>query len=267
MKKSLLISAAILMSVFAYSQSAKAVKNYEKGTKAIESGNYQEGIKFLTLTIMEFPTGNAYFNRSAAYFYLGDTCSYCADLKKASEYKDFEAQKLYFETCTYCTTITNLPDSIKSNNLKIKSIQIFHSKCTSDSTVSYIYEKTTEELNSPEIPEIPLTDNSPVFTIVEEMPTFPGGEKERSRFLAMNIVYPEKATRSGIQGTVYVQYIVDKNGLVKDVKVLRGIGGGCDEESVRVVKLMPKWNPGKQGGKTVNVLFNMPIYFKLSGKK
>lgn len=264
MKKSLLISAAILISAFAFSQSSKAVKNYEKGTKAVESGNYQEGIKFLTLTINEFPTGNAYFNRSAAYFYLGDTCSYCADLKKASEYKDFEAQKLYFETCTYCTTITNLPDSIHSNNLKIKSIQVFHSKCTSDSTISYIYEKAEKEPVSAEITE---SENSDVFTIVEEMPSFPGGENARNRFLAENIIYPSKARNAGIQGMAYISFIIDKDGNVTNVKVLRGIGGGCDEEAVRVVELMPQWKPGKQNGKNVRVLFNMPIEFRLGKSK
>jgi len=264
MKKKILVLSFIFISVFAYSQSAKAVKNYEKGTKAIESGNYQEGIKFLTLTINEFPTGNAYFNRSAAYFYLGDTCSCCADLKKASEYEDFEAQKLYYETCTYCTTITNLPDSIKSKDLKIKSIQIFHSKCNSDSTISYIYEKTEKDAASTEITE-PEKPN--VYTIVEEMPSYPGGENERNRFLAENINYPSKARDARIQGTTYISFIIDKEGSVTDVKVLRGIGGGCDEEAIRVVKLMPKWNPGKQNGKNVRVLFNMPIQFRLDKSK
>jgi len=101
--------------------------------------------------------------------------------------------------------------------------------------------------------------------LVEEMPSFPGGEAERNKFLADNIVYPQQATENGIQGTVYVSFVVDSKGNVTDVKVLRGIGGGCDEEAVRVVKMMPQWHPGKQNGKNVRVLFNMPIYFKLQG--
>jgi periplasmic protein TonB len=104
-----------------------------------------------------------------------------------------------------------------------------------------------------------------VFTIVEEMPSFPGGEAERNKFLAENIQYPQQATENGIQGTVYVSFVVDSKGNVTDVKILRGIGGGCDEEALRVVKMMPKWHPGKQNGKNVRVLFNMPIYFKLQG--
>ncbi len=104
-----------------------------------------------------------------------------------------------------------------------------------------------------------------VFTIVEEMPAFPGGEAERNKFLAENIQYPQQATENGIQGTVYVSFVVDSKGNVTDVKILRGIGGGCDEEALRVVRMMPKWHPGKQNGKNVRVLFNMPIYFKLQG--
>ena len=112
---------------------------------------------------------------------------------------------------------------------------------------------------------IEVEEAKPVFTIVEEMPSFPGGEAERNKFLADNIVYPQQATENGIQGTVYVSFVVDSKGNVTDVKVLRGIGGGCDEEALRVVKMMPQWHPGKQNGKNVRVLFNMPIYFKLQG--
>jgi len=115
-----------------------------------------------------------------------------------------------------------------------------------------------------EVIEVP-EEKKEVFTIVEEMPSFPGGESERNTFLAKNIVYPQQATENGIQGTVYVSFVVDSKGNVTDVKVLRGIGGGCDEEALRVVKMMPQWHPGKQNGKQVRVLFNMPIYFKLQG--
>jgi TonB family protein len=108
-------------------------------------------------------------------------------------------------------------------------------------------------------------EENPVFTIVEEMPSFPGGETARNRFLAENIVYPQQAVENGIQGIVYVSFIVDTKGNVTGAKVLRGIGGGCDEEALRVVKMMPKWLPGKQNGKQVRVLFNMPVAFRLQG--
>ena len=108
-------------------------------------------------------------------------------------------------------------------------------------------------------------ETQPALISVEEMPSFVGGDEARSRFLSENIVYPRQASETGIQGTVYVSFIVDSKGNITDVKVLRGIGGGCDEEAVRVVKLMPRWHPGKQNGKNVRVLINMPIQFKLQG--
>jgi periplasmic protein TonB len=110
---------------------------------------------------------------------------------------------------------------------------------------------------------IEVEEEKPVFTIVEEMPTYPGGEEARNKYLADNIVYPQQASENGIQGTVYVSFVIDSKGNVTNVKVLRGIGGGCDEEAVRVVKAMPQWHPAKQYGKAVRYLFNMPIYFKL----
>jgi len=126
-------------------------------------------------------------------------------------------------------------------------------------------EVAVEEAPVEKVEVIEVETEKPVFMIVEEMPSFPGGETERNKFLAENIVYPQQATENGIQGTVYVSFVVDSKGNVTDVKVLRGIGGGCDEEALRVVKMMPPWHPGKQNGKTVRVLFNMPIYFKLQG--
>ena len=104
-----------------------------------------------------------------------------------------------------------------------------------------------------------------IFTVVESMPEYIGGDEARMSFLQENIKYPQLARESGIQGTVFVTFVVETNGSVTDVRVLRGIGGGCDEEAVRVVKLMPKWKPGMQRSKPVRVQFTMPIRFTLQG--
>jgi protein TonB len=103
-----------------------------------------------------------------------------------------------------------------------------------------------------------------IFQVVENAPAFPGGDLARMKFLQDNIKYPIIAKESGIQGTVYVTFVVERSGAVTDVKILRGIGGGCDEEALRVVKNMPRWEPGTQRGKPVRVQFNMPIKFTLS---
>ena len=104
-----------------------------------------------------------------------------------------------------------------------------------------------------------------IFTVVETSPEFPGGDPARIRYLTDNIKYPQMARESSIQGTVYVTFVVERTGNVSDVRVLRGIGGGCDEEAIRVIKGMPKWSPGKQRGKPVRVQFTMPIKFTLAG--
>jgi protein TonB len=95
------------------------------------------------------------------------------------------------------------------------------------------------------------------------MPSFGAGEKELLEYLAKNIKYPEIALKNGISGTVVIQFIVDKSGQIKDIVVLRGIGGGCEEEALRVIRQMPSWTPGKQKGKPVNVRFILPVRFKM----
>lgn len=102
-----------------------------------------------------------------------------------------------------------------------------------------------------------------IFMVVESMPEFPGGEAALTKYLFDNIEYPQMAKESGIQGRVFVTFVVERDGNVTDVRVLRGIGGGCDEEAIRVVKGMPNWTPGKQRGKPVRVQFNLPIKFTL----
>ena len=101
------------------------------------------------------------------------------------------------------------------------------------------------------------------FTVVEEMPGFPGGEAEMYKFITTTIKYPEEAKELGIQGKVFVNFVVEPDGSISEVKLIRGIGGGCDEEAIRVVKAMPRWVPGKQRGVPVRVYFNLPIKFTL----
>ena len=102
-----------------------------------------------------------------------------------------------------------------------------------------------------------------IFQIVEEMPSYPGGDQKLMEYIAKNIKYPQIARESGIQGRVFVGFVVEPDGHVSNVKLLRGIGGGCDEEAMRVIKSMPKWKPGKQRGKAVRVSYQIPVMFKL----
>jgi periplasmic protein TonB len=100
-----------------------------------------------------------------------------------------------------------------------------------------------------------------VFQVVEEMPEFPGGEQAMYAFLRKHMVYPTVARENGISGRVYVKFTVQPDGRVSDVYVARGIGGGCDEEAVRVVRMMPNWKPGIQSGRAVAVEYTLPLNF------
>jgi protein TonB len=107
------------------------------------------------------------------------------------------------------------------------------------------------------------TEEEPIFAIVESMPAFPGGEEARLKYLNDHVNYPTMAREAGIQGRVFVEFVIEKDGSVTNARVVRGIGGGCDEEAVRVVENMPRWIPGKQRNVPVRVRFNMPIRFIL----
>ena len=101
------------------------------------------------------------------------------------------------------------------------------------------------------------------FQFVESMPEFPGGPKAMNAFIAKNIKYPPIARDAGIEGTVYIRFVVSKEGNVQKAKIVRDIGGNCGKEALRVIRKMPKWKPGMQRGKPVNVSFNIPVRFKL----
>ena len=102
-----------------------------------------------------------------------------------------------------------------------------------------------------------------IFMVVEQMPEFPGGQAELFKYISQNIQYPAIAKENGIQGKVFIQFVVGKDGSITNVTVLRGVDPSLDKEAVRVVKNMPKWKPGKQRGKPVYVRYQVPINFKL----
>ncbi len=104
-----------------------------------------------------------------------------------------------------------------------------------------------------------------IFTVVEEMPEFPGGAAEMMKYIQKNVQYPQMAKEAGLSGKCFLKFVVNGSGNISDVQVLRGVPGcgECDREAIRVVKSMPSWKPGKQNGRTVPVFFNLPINFQL----
>jgi TonB family protein len=120
-------------------------------------------------------------------------------------------------------------------------------------------------LNNPSIAQTQVSDEE-VFQVVDEGAMFPQGKEAMTEFLAKNLKYPEKAIKDSIAGRVFVSFIVEKDGSLSNIKVLRDIGGGCGEEAIRVMQLMPKWTPAKVGNKLVRQQYYMPIEFRLAKK-
>ncbi len=114
----------------------------------------------------------------------------------------------------------------------------------------------------PEMGEVGNPEHD-VYQIVEQMPEFPNGQETLMQYIAEQVKYPAEAKKAGAYGRVFIGFIVEPDGSLSDFKVLRGIGYGCDEEALRVVKSMPKWQPGIHRGKAVRVQYLVPVNFKL----
>ena len=120
--------------------------------------------------------------------------------------------------------------------------------------------KAKEEIKAPEPPKV---EEEKVFDVVEQMPSFPGGNTALMKFLNENIHYPVVAQENGVQGRVVVSFVVERDGHITDVQIARSVDPSLDKEAQRVVKSMPKWIPGKQNGSAVRVKFNVPVAFRL----
>ena len=112
-------------------------------------------------------------------------------------------------------------------------------------------------------PEPPKEEETKVFDVVEQMPSFPGGQSALLQYLSSNIKYPVVAEENGVQGRVIVTFVVEKDGSITDVRVVKSVDPSLDKEAQRVVKSMPKWIPGKQNGAAVRVKYTVPVTFRL----
>jgi len=172
--------------------------------------------------------------------------------------------------------VEHIPPSFREKKKSVKSESKMMQKVTSSIIDDFALiedEIPMEELDLPvfeenqnvmEIPQLaePLPDEDPML-IPDVMPQFPGGELARQSYLANHVNYLPMAKDAGISGKVFVQFTVDIDGTIKDIEVLKGIGGGLDQEAVRAVKEMPKWEPGFYNSRPVSVRFVMPITFSL----
>lgn len=122
--------------------------------------------------------------------------------------------------------------------------------------------KAKEDIAAPEPPKH-VVEETKIFTVVEQMPMYPGGDEALMGYLRDNIKYPTVAAENGVQGRVVVGFVVERDGSITDVNILRGVDPSLDREAMRVVKSMPRWNPGKQNGSAVRVKYQVPVSFRL----
>ena len=122
--------------------------------------------------------------------------------------------------------------------------------------------KAKEDIAAPEPPKH-VVEETKIFTVVEQMPMYPGGDAALMGYLRDNIHYPTVAAENGVQGRVVVGFVVERDGSITDVKVLRSVDPSLDREAMRVVKSMPRWTPGKQNGSAVRVKYQVPVTFRL----
>lgn len=122
--------------------------------------------------------------------------------------------------------------------------------------------KAKEDIAAPEPPKH-VVEETKIFTVVEQMPMYPGGDGALMGYLRDNIKYPTVAAENGVQGRVVVGFVVERDGSITDVNILRGVDPSLDREAMRVVKSMPRWNPGKQNGSAVRVKYQVPVSFRL----
>jgi len=129
---------------------------------------------------------------------------------------------------------------------------------TVEGTGEVVFEEPVAEVAKEEV------DEDVIFTVVEQQAEFPGGMEALVKFLQKNVKYPAIARRMGVEGSVFVSFVVDRAGAISDIQVVKGISAECDKEATRVVGMMPPWKPGKQNGKAVKSRFVLPVKFKLA---
>ena len=156
------------------------------------------------------------------------------------------------------------PDTMKAEKKKVT--------CKNEEPLAIPGDVVVFEAIEGEMPEIfpevgEVEGESDVYQIVEQMPEFPGGEAELYHYISKNIRYSQEAKEKGIQGRVFIGFIVEKDGRISNVRNLRGVDSELDAEAIRVVKSMPKWKPGKHNGEFVRVSYQIPILFKLEDQQ
>jgi TonB family protein len=258
----------------------KSLEYYNEGLKMFQEKKYVDAESLFILSAELLPHPNTYYNLALTKLYLEDTCGFCENIKLTSLYGDADAGKLFLNKCLKQDTIifknhhrkdTVLATIITEEICTIKTNQQFIIKDLKNEKITafYINEKNNSipkdkdySTTFPNLKQIPLS--KVVCDLVDQLPQFPSGEEELMNFLTNNLSYPIQARDNGIQGKISIKFTIDEIGQISSIEIVKGIGGGCNEETIRVIKLMPKWIPAIRHGKNVKVNYQMNVSFRLS---
>lgn len=238
MRRFQLILISVLLSTIGFGQYNEATRNYDLGNEYFQQKEYEKAIEFYSISLSLYRAADAYYNRALSYIRIHDTCNYCRDLESAIRYfDDKEAGKFFYKICARNDTVFENSDWVKEDYQGYKYSVITTNYCDYKVLKSY-YNKHNEQ----------------IFSRYDKAPEFPGGDTALAHFLNENIKYPQTALEAGIEGTVDATFVVRSDGKLSGIKIARGIGGGCDAEYIRVLKLMPCWKPGLRNGLSVDVI-------------
>lgn len=248
-KLSIIIFCVLASCILAYAQNDAATDYYNSGIELFKKGEYRSADSLFTLSLNKYSASDAFANRAIARLRLGNEEGFCNDIYMATANGDSSARNLFLKKCTvndttYFDTKTRIIARHKYDSIK-DSIII-------DSSGRKFWYNPVDTL--------------PGDSFVLSMPVFPGKEEGLLNFLRMNIHYPAESRNKGIQGIVYVAFVVSNEGNVKDIKILRGINDELDAEAIRVISIMPQWFPGIQKGRFMSVQYNLPIQFVVKNK-
>lgn len=221
--------------------------------------DYQEQYKIALKALNREAKTNP--NNSEVYFYrgilkaiAGDNWGAYIDFNNSVQINPNQPLKYFYKAY--------IEYSIKKFEESLNDLNKYSKKFQNDEEVLNLMAVIKEIMNIKIMVED--EENNLILTFAEKMPEFKGGLKSLYEFLSKNIKYPSLALTEKIEGKVVLQFIVDSKGYVNKIEVLKAIGGGCEQEAIRVINLMPKWNPGLQNGKAVAVKYTLPIAFQIS---
>lgn len=248
--------------IFAQKELFIATRYYNEGVEMLENNKFSESDSLFTLSLELDRTVDAYYNRALVRKKLGDDEGFCNDMFMATAQGDWNARNIFLSYCSVIDTI--YPDKNALENNGSSEIKLFakrkYGSNTDIITIDSLGNKLWGYLND----TIPFSkEDSIAINKTEQMPSFPGGESALVQFLSKNIKYPPKALVKDIQGEVTCTYLIDREGNIKNIRETKGADPILDSEAVRVITGMPKWFPGFQNGKFVDVEYTLPIRFKL----